>query len=270
MLDLKPPKVHTNGKDKSQPSSNGQKAKGKSKLDYSQSLDAIHWIFLIYSATHNTVNAFTHHDFMFFLFTFAGILTVELMLWTIYNAWKGAQLVGKMKKVGAICFVVAFFFASAGILANAQGGVGAGWVANYYLWVLPMSAPAMFILGYWLSQVDPIRKAQIENTAYAKLIASDDDRETLHLAKAKIKERANNRQLKELVLGKKLVALVREAHSQRVRNTLKKHATHEMPLLLKAMNVELKEKANTTFFSANYKALPAKSGGEDKSDTAKK
>ena len=183
MLVETPPRV--NGKSNKHVSPNGKIGSGKT---YANHLDWIHLVFLAYSGAHNSWNAWKHADgALFFLFVLAGILCVEFALWTLYKMWENGELLGKMLKVGKMFFIVAFFYASAGILAQAQSG--GGWTAIYYSWVLPTSAPAMFLFASIIRQLDPIKRADINTNANAKMVLIDARQELIETQKDELKEK---------------------------------------------------------------------------------
>lgn len=204
-------------------------------------LDWIHVIFLFYSGAHNAINAWGRaENGLFFIFVLVGILSVELMLWSIYKYWKNGTLIGKMMRVGKIAGALALFYATAGILAQAQTGSANDWLTIYYQWILPSSAPVMFFMAFWIQSVDPITTAQRDISAFAYLSAIEERRETLDERRGALKDKKNRRLLRENLLGKKIVALWKESDSRRTKGTLKRSSVVEMPELLEAVGVSVK------------------------------
>lgn len=230
------------------PTPNTNKASGKSggvNLNKREMpvLDWIHVIFLFYSGAHNAINAWNRaENGLFFIFVLVGILSVELMLWGIYKYWKSGHLIGKMLRVGKLAGFLALFFATAGILAQAQTGAG-GWLDIYYAWILPASAPVMFFFAFWIQSVDPIMTHERDVTAYSYLTAIEEKKESLDNRRMLLNEKRSNRKLRAHVMRKKISALWRESDSRRTKSTLAKSSVVEMPLLLEEVGVNVK-KAN--------------------------
>ena len=221
-------------------------------------LDWIHIIFLFYSGAHNAINAWTRADnALFFVFVLVGILSVEIMLWSIYNYWKAGHLVGKMLKIGKFAGILAMFYATAGILAQAQSGTANDWLLIYYQWILPTSAPLMFLFAFLIQSVDPIMNAERDTTAYSYLAAIEERKEQLDARRMLIDEQRNRRKLRSHVMSKKLLALWRESESRRTRSTLKHSSITEMPVLLEEVGVSV-GKANAQprfrFLNSKYDA----------------
>lgn len=111
----------------------------------SATLDGLMYLFLIYSGGHNLFNAWQHADGIMFLFVCVGVIMVEVFLWAIYEMWKRGEVLGsRMSRWAKVGGVVAFLFATLGILAGAQSGDGVGWQAFYFNWIFPASAPVVF------------------------------------------------------------------------------------------------------------------------------
>lgn len=205
-------------------------------------LDWIHVIFLFYSGAHNAVNAWNRADNgLFFIFVLVGILSVELMLWSIYKYWKAGHLVGKMLRIGKYAGMLAMFYATAGILAQAQTGSANDWLAIYYQWILPSSAPVMFFFAFWIQSVDPIMMAERDTTAYSYLAAIEEKKEQLDARRMVLDEQRSRRKLRSHVMRKKLSALWKESDSRRTRSTLQRSSMTEMPMLLEEVGVSIKE-----------------------------
>lgn len=201
-------------------------------------LDKIHLLFLLYSGAHNVVNAFTHSvNFVFFLFVVVGILSVELMLWAVYTYWKDGRLVGSMLTVSAWAGAIAMLYATTGILATAQGGGGDGWLAFYYAWILPTSAPAMFLFAFLIQSVDPITNADRKATAAEHMTEVEGRLEVVDKKQLALDNRRNIRQLKAHVQHQRMDMIWRETMSRRTRKALKKASTIEVPMLLKSIGV---------------------------------
>lgn len=235
-------------------------------------LDKIHLLFLLYSGAHNTVNAFSHTpSFIFFVFVLVGILSVELMLWAVYKHWKDGRLVGPMLRVSLWAGVFAMFYATAGILAQAQGGGGAGWLAFYHAWVLPTSAPAMFIFAFLIQSVDPITNAERDMTAHEHQTAVEEKREVLDRKQLALDNRRNIRRLKAHVQHQRMDMLWKESMARRTRNLLRKAGRLEMPQLLKDIGVpvERASKVQSAWLSLGQILLPEKTSGSGDSAGAK-
>lgn len=201
-------------------------------------LDWIHIIFLFYSGAHNAINAWNRSgNGMFFIFVLVGILSVELMLWSVYKYWKEGQLVGKMERVGLWAGGFAFLYATLGILAQAQGGGGGQFLQVYYQWVLPSSAPAMFLFSFLISAANPVSKAVRDQKAYTSLFQVEQQREALDAKRSTLDKKRQKRLLEKNVYRQKLAALWKEIGSGRVRRTMAGSAREEVPKLLASMGV---------------------------------
>lgn len=205
-----------------------------------KTLDWIHFMFLAYSGAHNTINAWHRsNNFLFFVFILVGILSVELMLFSIYKHWKDGRLVGKMLKIGKYAGFMAMFYATAGILAQAQTGSASEWLTFYYQWILPTSAPMMFAYAFWIQSVDPIMTADRDQIAYAHMIQVDLKREKLDQQRMELDYRGDIRKLKRHLHRQKLAALWKESNSRRTRSTLKQSMLRQMPIVLRQLGVNV-------------------------------
>lgn len=201
-------------------------------------LDRIHILFLLYSGAHNVINAFTRaHNVVFFVFVVVGILSVELMLWAVYTHWKDGRLIGSMQRVSLGAGVFAMFYATAGILAQAQTGEASGWLHTYYAWILPTSAPCMFLFAFWIQSVDPITNAIRRASELEELTSIDEGVESTEHRRLELDYRRGLRQLKAGAQRSRLSALWGEAVSRRVRKAFKLSARVEMPKILRLMGV---------------------------------
>lgn len=225
-------------------------------------LDKIHILFLLYSGAHNVINAFGHaHNAVFFMFVVVGILSVELMLWAVYKHWKDGRLIGPMLRVSLWAGLFAMFYATAGILAKAQGGVGADWLAFYYAWILPTSAPAMFLFAFLIQSVDPITSAERDAIAHEHQVAVELKREVLDGKQLALDNRKNIRRLKAHVQHQRMDLLWKESMARRTRNLLRGGARMEMPKLLQSIGVDVKGAAKArpgffNWFNPSFPALP--------------
>lgn len=234
-------------------------------------LDKIHLLFLIYSGAHNCINAFTHaHNIVFFVFVLVGILSVELMLWAVYKHWKDGRLVGPMLRVSLWAGVFAMFYATAGILAQAQAGEGSGWLALYYAWILPTSAPCMFVFAFLIQSVDPITGAERDVMAHEHQTKVEEQREVLDRKQLALDNRRNIRRLKAHVQHQRMDMLWKESMARRTRNLLKKSGRIELPYLLKSIGVpvERANKVSLNWFGSSKLQLPERMGdsGDGKAD----
>ena len=236
-------------------------------------LDWIHVIFLFYSGAHNTINAWHRaENGLFFVFVLVGILSVEIMLWSIYKYWKAGHLVGKMLRIGKYAGILAMFYATAGILAQAQSTSANEWLNAYYMWILPSSAPVMFFFAFWIQSVDPIMMAERDTTAYAYLASIEERREQLDARRMNLDEQRSRRKLRAHIMKKKLLTLWKESDSRRTKSTLRRASMTEMPMLLEEVGISVKE-ANAQprfrFLNSKYTAPkqlpPGSKNGSSKS-----
>ena len=213
-------------------------------------LDRIHVLFLLYSGAHNVINAFGHaHNLVFFLFVVVGILSVELMLWGVYKHWKEGRLIGPMQRVSLVAGGFAMLYATAGILAQAQtGGEAPGWLSTYYAWVLPTSAPVMFLFAFLIQSVDPIANAERRASELEELTAIEEGVEATEQRRLELDYRRGLRTLKAGAQQQRLSALWGEALSRRVRKAFKLSARVEMPRILKLMGVRTPATSERRFF----------------------
>lgn len=199
-------------------------------------LDQIEVMFLVYSLAHNAINAFTRaHSFVFFLFVVVGVLSVELMLHTIYKAWKAGRLVGPMQTASLWAGGLAMFYATAGILAHAAGA--ADWVAFHHTYILPTSAPVMFLFAFLIQSVDPLTTAERNALANEHLHAAEEKEEAIEGKRLALNDRRERRRLKAHVQGQRLDHLWKESMSRGVRNTLKAAAPSEMVNVMRSLGI---------------------------------
>ena len=225
------------GTSKSQRASSAEIVSDASDRDI-PTLDRIHFLFLLYSGAHNLINAWHRaENALFFIFVFVGILSVELMLYTVYKHWKDGRLVGPMLRVALFAGAFAMFYATAGILAQAQSSSATGWILFYYQWILPTSAPVMFLFSFWIQSVDPIMIADRDQIAYDHMIAAETKKAKNDKKKQTLKERRELRRLETHIKEQKLFTLWRESNSRRTRRTLKNSARYEFPLMLRKFGI---------------------------------
>lgn len=235
-------------------------------------LDKIHVLFLLYSGAHNVINAFVHaHNLVFFMFVVVGILSVELMLWAVYKHWKDGRLVGPMLRVSLWAGFFAMLYATTGILAKAQSGGGTEWLAFYYAWILPTSAPCMFLFAFLIQSVDPITNAERDAVAHEHQTHVEEKREVLDRKQLALDNRRNIRRLKAHVQHQRMDMLWKESMSRRTRNLLRNSGRIELPYLLKSIGVPV-EKANRmkrnwlSLGSGSFPLLPMGGDGERSGD----
>ena len=218
-------------------------------------LDVVHVLFLWYSGAHNIHNAWGYaHNTFFFLFVVVGIISVELVLWAVYKYYKEGKLVGRMNLFAIVGAALAMFFATAGILADAQTGTENSWLVMYYQWVLPCSAPVMFIVSFLVQSSDPIKSSQRDIKAYEKLLASEEIKVDLDEKRLKLNEKRNSRILKSKLMNMKHEALYKETMSRRSRSKLKVHVREEAPKLLTQAGITSADNTSTDNTSADNPA----------------
>lgn len=216
-------------------------------------LDKIHILFLLYSGAHNVINAFSYaHNAIFFVFVVVGILCVELMLWAVYHHWKDGRLIGPMLRVSAWAGAFAIFFAMAGILAQAQSDGGAGWVLTYYAWIMPLSAPVMFVFAFLIQSVDPITQADRMEIAYAHKVDVEKRTERLDIESMNLDSRRSMRKVKMGIQRQRIAQLWAEAFSRRVTKTLKSAASVEVPQLMKQLGIKTPRPGGRFSWSSKY------------------
>lgn len=233
-------------------------------------LDWIHRLFLLYSGAHNTINAWHRaENVLFFVFVVVGILSVELMLWGVYKYWKIGRLFGKMTKVGKWAGFVAMFYATAGILAQAQLGTESAWLATYYQWILPTSAPAMFLFTFWVQAVDPIMQARRDAEAYEQLVEIEEKRGELDEKRMALDYKSDIRLLKQHMHKQKHIALMTESNSSRTKRALKNAMRAKMPHILKQIGVDpdIRVERNWLGRATRYQ-LPSRTASNDHSSSA--
>jgi len=83
-----------------------------------------------------------------------GIVTIELVLNSIYLAWHNGKITGAAQSIAAgATFAIGFILACLGIVADSQLQAGlplSSWLSAYIMWVLPI-APAVMALGALLT-----------------------------------------------------------------------------------------------------------------------
>lgn len=200
-------------------------------------LDWIHSIFLIYSGAHNTINAWNRaENGLFFLFVVVGILSVELMLWSIYREWKNGRLVGPMLGVAKLAGIVALFYATAGILAEAQSaGEVSGWLLTYYNWILPSSAPVMFLFAFLIQSVDPLMTMERDTIAMQHSLQIETRRETLDGQRLQLKQQRTQRESEYALVSRQWDAIQRHIGSWRTGWRLNGRARKEVKQAVKGI-----------------------------------
>ena len=225
------------------------------------SLDKIEIMFLLYSAAHNTVNAFTYaSNILFFVFVVVGIASVELMLHTVYGKWKDGRLIGPMKTASLWAGFFALFFSTAGILAHAQGTIDGEFTSLFYHWIMPTSAPVMFLFAFIIQSVDPILKSaqETEELVMRKELYSVRVDQAKALQELRYKEQLL--ETKARIQDRRIASINEEASSTRVTAALKDGARATLPQILVSMGVPVRKKpaggkfgAMFSFMSAGYK-----------------
>lgn len=113
-----------------------------------------------------------------------GIVTVELVLLSLYLSWHNGRITGAAQSIAAgVTGAVGFLLACLGIVADSQLQAGyelSGWLAVYLSWGLPI-APAVMALGALLThELDPgqlrARREAVE------LVELEEARFTAHVA----------------------------------------------------------------------------------------
>lgn len=227
-------------------------------------LDHIAWMFLIYSAAHNTINAFTRSgSVLFFVFVVVGVIAVELFLHTIYNAWKGGRLIGRMRVVSLWGGAIAMFYATAGILAQAAGA--AEWVNLHHMYVLPTSSPVMFIFAFLVQSVDPIMTADRDATANEHLQEAEGRMEVIEGKRLALWDRRERRRIKAHVQGQRLDHMWKETASRHVRRTLKAAAPAEILTVMRSLGIRTHSTTRNWIGMplTPYRLLEAPDGGGD-------
>jgi len=113
-----------------------------------------------------------------------GIVTIELVLMSLYLAWHNGKVTGAAQSIAAgATAAVGFILACLGIVADSQLQAGyelSGWLSVYLLWGLPI-APAVMALGALLThELDPGQlRARRESNERADL---EEARFTAHVA----------------------------------------------------------------------------------------
>lgn len=220
-------------------------------------LDKIEKLFIIYSAAHNIVNAWQHSpNALFFVFVAVGVVSVELMLHTVYKHWKTGRIYGTMETMSKVAGGVALAYAIGGILSTTQFGAGEAWVTFYHLWILPSSAPVMFLFSFLVQSVDPLMKGERDQKAYEHRVSLAERRDRLQGKELELQGREALRKLKFNVHMAKLAAIAGEAGSRRVRKTLSRGARLLMPRILHELGVPVKRVSRGgsrfSFLSAGY------------------
>ena len=235
-------------------------------------LDKIHILFLLYSGAHNTINAWSRASegggVIFFAFVLVGVLCVELMLYAVYHYWKEGRLFGSMQSLSLWAGAFAMFYATAGIIAQASGAVD--YVDFHHHFILPTSAPVMFVFSFLIQSVDPITKADRDTAAQAHELETEGRREKIDQQRLALENRKNIRRLKAHVQYERMSKLWRETMSRRTKRILTTSARFKMPALLKSIGVPVDKaarvKRNWLGMIPNVLSLPehaGDSGGKD-------
>ena len=246
--------MSTNKQTQQQQSPQSQSDAGKKKhsVDVTadiKGLDRIHVLFLIYSGAHNMIVSWHRADnLLFFLFVFAGILSVEVMLYTVYRNWKNGRLIGPMRRVSLFAGLVAMFYATAGILTHTAGGDGAYalFVNLHHTWILPTSAPVMFLFSFWIQSVDPVINAWREAEMVHKMTTAEGVMARAENRKMKMLEKRNIRRLEYRIKNMKISAIWREASTARVKHIIAQSIRVELPSSLRKLGMKVANYDNKT------------------------
>ena len=174
-----------------------------------------------------------------------GIVTIELVLASLYLAWHNGRITGAAQSIAAgLTFAIGFILACLGIVADSQLQAGlplSPWLAAYITWGLPI-APAVMALGALLThELAPGQlRARRESEKRDEI---DEARFTAHMARL-LAEMEAAKTVANMQLNARTAAAAQVAqwysgeHAQRaITETAKQNA----PALLRAIGVDIRD-----------------------------
>lgn len=176
-----------------------------------------------------------------------GIVTIELVLASLYLAWHNGRITGAAQSIAAgLTFAIGFLLACLGIVADSQLQAGlplSPWLAAYITWGLPI-APAAMALGALLThELAPGQlRARRESEKRDEI---DEARFAAHMARL-LAEMEAAKTVANMQLNARTAAAAQVAqwysgeHAQRaITETAKQNA----PALLRAIGVDIRDES---------------------------
>lgn len=170
-----------------------------------------------------------------------GILTIELVIMSLYVAWHGQRITGTAQTIAAgVTGAVGFILSFLAIIADSQltaNVLQSGWLAAYVRWVLPAS-PAFMAVGAFL--VHAFSPEQIAARKQRQAEAETEQlRRDAHIASLRaeldIQKTVTNMQLNSKAATAKLIG---QAYtSPDVQAAIEETAAQNVPALLQAIGI---------------------------------
>lgn len=170
-----------------------------------------------------------------------GILTIELVLMSLYVAWHGQKITATAQTIAAaVTGGVGFILSFLAIVADSQitaNVLQSGWLAGYVRWVLPASPAFMAVGAFFVHALSPEQiAARKQRQAEAKTEQLRHDAQVASLrAELDIQKSVTNMQLNSKAATAKLIG---QAYtSPEVRAAIEETAAKNVPALLQAIGI---------------------------------
>lgn len=196
-----------------------------------------------------------------------GIVTIELVLMSLYLAWHNGRITGGAQTIAAgVTGAAGFILACLGIVADSQLRAGVAmspWLSVYLLWGLPI-APAVMALGALLvHELDPgqlrarreaVERVELEEARFAAHVAGI-------RAELEAGRTVANMQLNARAAAAKQVAAW--YGSDQAQRAITATALKAAPSLLRSIGVDVDAAASSGAHAGDLDRLAAVTAGQD-------
>lgn len=210
-------------------------------------LHITHAAYLVYSGYHGisaSVNYAGNSDLARVAQT-AGIVVLELTMFSIYLAWHNQRITGAAQSVtAAITYAIGFILTCLGIAADSQLHAGVAmspWLVGYLKWGLPI-APAIMALGSFLTH--ELEPAQLRKRGRANEKVKFDEEQFKALMAGERAEMDVAQMIRNMQLNAKAAAAKQVAQwysSQEAQGAITTTALQNAPALLRAIGVNIQD-----------------------------
>ena len=174
-------------------------ASSPSSLSYVARMQWIEAGLLLYTATHNGINAWHRageNPWLFF-FIILGVLSMEWYLHNGHKAWLKGELTPRQTRIFKWWGTMFFFFIVLGVLTGAQTleGVSSMFIDFHYQWILPVGTVLLIPALYHLNSANEITRAETEAAQYGLLAKAEEIREANATRYAAVLDKRNERAL---------------------------------------------------------------------------
>jgi len=175
-----------------------------------------------------------------------GIVTIELVLASLYLAWHNGKVTGAAQSIAAgVTFAIGFILACLGIVADSQLQASlplSPWLSGYLMWGLPI-APAVMALGALLThELAPSQlRARRESEKRDEI---DEARFTAHMARL-LAEMEAAKVVANMQLNARTAAAAQVAQwysGEQAQRAISDTARASAPALLRSIGVDIPEK----------------------------